>query len=151
GRMGEVNVSVATMIPKAHTPFQWQAMLTIDEIRRRQRYIRTGIRSRRIKLKFHQPELTILEAVFNRGDRRLADVIYGAWQLGARFDQYGEVFRYDLWKEAFGGCGIMMDDYLSSRDYSEPLAWDHIDTGVSKDYLIEESKKATELALEVVG
>ena len=141
-RLGELNVSINTMIPKAHTPFQWLPMLSIEEIRNRQKYIRDRIRSRRVKLKFHQPELSILEAVFSRGDRRLSLVLHKAWELGAKFDQWTECFRYPLWEKAFRDCGIKMNDYLESRDYNQYLAWDCVDTGLCKDFLIEESQKA---------
>lgn len=139
---GQVNVSISTMIPKPFTPFQWMEMIGLDEIRKRQEYIRNGIKRRNIRLKFHSPYLSLLEAVFGRGDRRLGDVIYRAWQLGARFDQWEECFRYELWQEAFNYCGIRMEDYLKGKDFNDPLPWDHIDIGVEKRYLQRECEDA---------
>lgn len=141
-KLGAVNVAISTMIPKAHTPFQWQAMLGIDEIKKRQKYIRDKIKSKRIKLKFHNPEVSILEAVFSRGDMDLSCVVYRAWQLGARFDQWGECFKYEIWEEAFSDCEISMENYLSSKKYSDLLPWDNIDSGISKEDLIKEHELA---------
>jgi len=136
-----LNISINTMIPKAHTPFQWQPMLNIDEIKKRQAYIRSRVSGRRIeRLKFSNPKRSILEAVFSRGDRQLADVVYRAYKTGAKFDQWGEYFKPDIWDKAFRDSGINVNDYLSAMDYNGALAWDHIDTGISSEYLINESK-----------
>lgn len=144
GKIGfkQVNVSIATMIPKAHTPFQWQDFIPLDIIREKQRYLKQAIRTRKIKLKFHQSETSFLEAVFARGDRQLAPVIYRAYQKGCRFDQWDECFRFDLWQEAFKECGMAPEDYHTGWRYEDGLPWDHIDTGIGKEFLAQESRRA---------
>lgn len=144
GKIGfsRINISISTMIPKPHTPFQWMEMLGLEDIKKRQEYIKRNIRKGNIKLDFHNPNLSVLEAVLGRGDRGLGDVIYKAWQIGARFDQWKECFRFDLWEEAFNYCRIKMEDYLRKLDYNEPLPWDHIDIGVNKEFFLRECEQA---------
>ena len=151
GKIGfiQVNVSISTLVPKPHTPFQWENMISLGEIQRKQNYLRDRVKRRNIKLKFHNPFLSILEGVFSRGDARLGDVILKAWQAGCRFDQWEECFRYDLWVDAFGSCGINMEDYLSGWECDASLPWDHIDCGLSKEFLLKE-KIAAECASEKV-
>lgn len=141
----KINVSISTMIPKAHTPFQWMQMLGFEKIKERQEYIKKNIKRRNIKLSFHNPHKSILEAVFGRGDRRLGDVIYRAWELGVRFDQWGECFNFNIWIQAFNDCRIKPEDYLRGFNYDEPLPWDHIDTGTSKDFLMRECEQAVKV------
>jgi len=127
GRPVQLNVSIATMIPKPHTFFQRLPMLSAEQIKEKQAYLRERIKLRNVKLSFHPAEQTLLEAVFCRGDRRLGQVLLRAWQLGTKFDQWREHFRYDLWLQAFKDCGIDMNEYLCGWDDSAPLPWDHID------------------------
>jgi radical SAM family uncharacterized protein len=139
----QVNVSISTMVPKPFTPFQWMDMIDLEKIDEKQQYIRSRIKKNKIKIKFHNRFVSILESIFGRGDRRLGDVIYKAWQAGERFDQWDECFRYDVWEKAMSDCGINMKDYLKNWSYDENLPWEHIDGGVEKEYL----KKEMDMAL----
>jgi radical SAM family uncharacterized protein len=136
-----INISINTLIPKPHTPMQWFGMLGLDQMRRKQEFIRGKSRNRNIKINFHNPQMSILEGIFSRGDRLLAPVILSAFKKGARFDAWGEHFKFDLWAEAFADCGIDYSVYLRLRDAQEILPWDFIDIGVSKDYLGKEFDK----------
>ncbi len=140
---GGVNVSVSTFIPKPHTPFQWEPMAAPDEVRRRQDIIRRSLRPGRTALKFHDPRMSLLEAVFSRGDRRLGPVIVRAARLGCRFDGWTEHFRFDLWEQAFAESGLTMEEYARWAPPAEtPLPWDHIETGVGTGYLARERERA---------
>jgi radical SAM family uncharacterized protein/radical SAM-linked protein len=140
---GAVNVSVSTFIPKPHTPFQWEAMTPQVEIKRRQEILRGGLRSGRISLRFHDPRMSILEAVFSRGDRRLVPVIVRAAELGCRFDGWTDHLRFDLWEQAFRDIGLTMDQYsVGAPSMDAPLAWDHIETGVTKEFFVREHERA---------
>lgn len=138
-----VTVSVSTFVPKAHTPFQWFGQNSLQEIGEKQEYLKTILRDRRIKLDMHEPKLSVLEAVFSRGDRKLGEVLEKAWKLGCRFDGWRDHFNFDLWMQAFSESGIDPDFYSTrTRDINEVLPWDHIDSGVSKRFLLKEREKA---------
>ncbi|NTU48972.1 MAG: TIGR03960 family B12-binding radical SAM protein, partial [Syntrophobacteraceae bacterium] len=144
-KKGKVHVSVATFVPKSHTPFMWQPQLSLGESRRRIQLIQKSVTDPRIRVKWNQPEMSLLEGVFSRGDRRLTPVLVSAWQKGARFDAWSEHFRLDLWQEAFRDTGVDPGFYLHRlRSLSEVLPWDHIQCGVSKEYLEKEWKRALE-------
>lgn len=135
---GDVNVSVSTFVPKAHTPFQWDAQIGVDETIARQNYLRDALKKKRLRLKWHEAQLSFLEGVFARGDRRLGTVLAEAVRRGCRFDGWREHFRRDLWQEAFAATGIDPAWYLRARQPGETLPWDHIDAGVSKGFLLRE-------------
>jgi len=138
-RRNTLNVSVAGFVPKAHTPFMWCPQLSINETNHRLMRIRENLRARGINVKWNQPEISWLEGVFSRGDRRLLPAVMEAWRLGARFDAWSEKLDLDVWREAFEKTGIDPDWYLyRERSQDEILPWDHIDSGVSKDYLRHE-------------
>ncbi len=133
GRRGQVNVSIACFVPKPHTPFQREEFCSILELKRKIWYIKGLIKGRNIKLKFHQPEKSYLEAVFSRGDRRLSAVVRRAWSKGCRLDDWSEHFRFELWMEAFRECGVDPDYYACrERPSDEVLPWDHISCGVGR-------------------
>jgi len=136
-----LNVSIATFVPKPHTPFMWEPQISIEEAKERIFMIKDEIRDSHIKIKWNQPELSWLEGIFSRGDRKLAEVIVSAWEMGARFDSWSDRFDKKIWDEAFYKTGIDPDSYLRRRQLDEPLPWDHIDCGVKKSFLIEELKK----------
>ena len=143
GRRAHLNVSVATFVPKSHTPFMWAPQLSLEEAQKRIKRIQEGLKGTRARVKWNQPEMSWLEGVFARGDRRLAAVILHAWKMGARFDAWAEHFRLDLWQRAFDQLGIDPGFYLlRERSSPEFFPWEHIDTGVSKHYLMEEWRKA---------
>ncbi|MDH3454074.1 MAG: TIGR03960 family B12-binding radical SAM protein [Desulfuromonadales bacterium] len=134
----DVNVSVSTFVPKAHTPFQWDAQIGIEETLARQGNLRGALKKKKLRLKWHEAELSFLEGVFARGDRRLGAVLEEAVKRGCRFDGWREHFRWDLWQEAFAAVELDPSWYLRQRLPGETLPWDHIDAGVSKDFLLRE-------------
>ena len=140
-----VHVATAYFVPKPHTPFQWEAQITPQEYLRRCKLLKEHLYSKSIEYDYHSTELSRLEAVFARGDRRLGAVIEEAVNSGARLDGWDEYFRYDIWCDAFEKCGIPVDFY-TVRGYGEEeiLPWDMIDVGVSKKFLLRERRRAYE-------
>lgn len=134
----QFNVSVSPFSPKPHTPFQWDRLCPPEEIQRKQDFLRQALRAREITLKFRSPVLSYLEGILGRGDRRLGPVILTAYQLGARLDGWSEYFNPDIWFAAFAQHGINPEEYARERSFSEPLPWDHIDRGQSKETLYKE-------------
>jgi radical SAM superfamily enzyme YgiQ (UPF0313 family) len=134
----EVSVSVSTFVPKVFTPFQWSAMDDIKTIIKKHDYLRDNIRGRGLSFSWNDPELSRLEGVLARGDRRLSSVIASAWKKGSRFEGWNECFEPRLWGEAFRENNINPDQYLRERDIEEIFSWEKIDIGVSKDFLIKE-------------
>jgi len=143
GRRASVNVSVGTLCPKSHTPFQWMPLADAAEIAARQDALRRKLRLGGVRLKWSDAATTWLEAVLSRGDRRLGQVIMLAWQQGARFDAWNEAFKPSLWREAFAEVGLDPDFYSRrERSFQEVLPWNHIDTGVSSAFLWEENQRS---------
>jgi len=143
GGHGEVNVAVSTFVPKPHTPFQWERQLSLEETRERQRFLRDEMKRRKLNYKYQEAELSFMEGVFARGDRRLADVLERAVDLGCRFDGWREHFSLERWMQAFSESGIDPQWYLRQRDVDELLPWNHLDSGVNREFL----KKELELAV----
>ena len=143
-----VHVATAYFVPKPHTPFQWEKQITPQEYLRRCRLLKDHFYSKSIEYDYHSPELSRLEAVFARGDRRLGPVIEAAVSRGARLDGWDEYFRYDTWLDAFQECGVDPDFY-TVRGYGEEeiLPWDTIDVGVTKKFLQLERKRAYNAAV----
>src|SRR4051812_3709988 len=143
GRAAEVVVSVSTHVPKPHTPFQWAAMDTLSEVARKQQILRDAARGyKAVKLKTHEANASVLEGIYARGDRPLADVLERAWRSGARFDSWDEQLRLDLWEEAFVHHGIDRAPYLGTLPLSARLPWSHIDVGLEDGFLAREYRKA---------
>lgn len=138
----QLNVSISTFVPKPHTPFQWTAQLVPHEIREKHLFLMKHLRRPGIKLKWHNPDMSILEGVFARGDRRLGNVLIKAHQLGAGFDGWSEHFKPSLWDQAFDECKVDKYFYLRARATDERLPWEHICCGVSSDFLKTEYQKA---------
>ena len=138
-----VHVATAYFVPKPHTPFQWEQQITPQEYLRRCKLLKSHFYSKSIEYDYHSPDLSRLEAVFARGDRRLGPVIENAVKRGARLDGWDEYFNYAKWFDAFQECGIDADFY-TTRGYGEDeiLPWDIIDVGVSKKFLRVERKRA---------
>lgn len=137
-----VTASVATFVPKSHTPFQWEPQIGMVETKRRHDLLRRELKKRGVSFKWHEPSMSELEGLFARGDRRLSKVIARAFELGCRFDGWGEIFRYDIWQKAVLDCGIDHLFYLRKRDFEETLPWDHIDCGASKKYMKLEAMRS---------
>ncbi len=139
-----VSLSLAPFVPKVHTPFQWRGQEELSELKEKIAYLKRSI-PKRIEVRAHNPEVSFLEAIFARGDRRLGKVLFKAYRKGCRFDGWREGFKFSLWQEAFSECNIDPSFYANrKRDYKELLPWDHIDVGTSKRFLIEEDKRASQ-------
>ncbi|BCS55882.1 TIGR03960 family B12-binding radical SAM protein [Geobacter sp. SVR] len=149
GNPGEVNVSVGTFVPKAHTPFQWEPQISVDETLERQYQLHTELKQRKLRFKWQDAPLSFLEGVFARGDRRLAAVLVRAVELGCRFDGWREHFSLERWQQAFRECGIQPEWYLRRRELDEVLPWDHLDCGVTREFLLQERERALSEAATV--
>ena len=138
----KVNMSVSTFVPKTFTPFQWEKFANVDDILEKQKYILQHLPKRRVKISFHKLGLSRLEAVFARGDKKLADVIEKAYMLGCRFDDWSERLDESKWAEAFKETGINPENYLKGIPEESPLPWDVLDFGVTKEFLLKEKHNA---------
>lgn len=142
-RGARVTVSVSSFVPKPHTPFQWFAQNSIEEISRKQQLLKENIKDRSISYKYHDAKTSYMEGVFARGDRRLSKVILEAWEQGAKFDGWSDFFDYENWIAALNKCNINPDFYVTrERDFNEKLSWDHINSGATKKFLVTEYEKA---------
>ncbi|MBQ9139661.1 MAG: TIGR03960 family B12-binding radical SAM protein [Ruminococcus sp.] len=143
GRSPQISVSCATFVPKPFTPFQFEPQDTREEIERKQKLLLDSVKSKKIRVSYHDPDVSQLEAVLAKGDRRLCDVIYTAWKMGCKFDSWSEHFKFDVWLEAFEKCGVDPAFYANRKaEYDEILPWDHLDYMVSKEFFIRENKTA---------
>ncbi len=139
-----LTLSFSSFVPKPQTPFQRAKFINIAAIREIQAKLKRTLKHGKITLKFHEPELSFLEAVFARGDRRLSKVLVKAFELGCGFDGWSDCFKFSKWMEAFKDCGIDPDIYTVSRDALEPLPWDYMTEPKLRAFLKEEYKKASE-------
>lgn len=138
-----LSVSASAFVPKPFTPFQWEPQDTMDVLKEKQWHLKGIIKDRAISFRYHDSSLSYLEAVFSRGDRRVADVLELVWKKGSRFDSWDEFFKFDVWIKTFEEAGVDPAFYANRRrEYDEILPWDHIDIGVSKDYLMKEAQRA---------
>jgi radical SAM family uncharacterized protein len=143
GKRLSITVSTSSFVPKPFTPFQWEAQDTIDVMREKQIILRNKIKNKVINYTWSDPELSLLEAIFARGDRRTGEVLIKAWEKGCKFDSWGEHFKFEKWMEAFNECNLDPKFYANrKREYSEIFPWEHIDIGVLKSHLAKENKKA---------
>ncbi len=143
GRGVNVSAGVSSFVPKPCTPFQWAPMDTKEELHRKQKLLLETCTTKKITFRFHNTDLTFLEGVFARGDRRLGDVIEAAYKNGCTFDSWDDKFNKDGWDKAFEDCNIDTSFYTSRpRSYDEILPWDHINSGILKSFLIKENEKA---------
>lgn len=143
GKKPNLKINVSTFIPKAHTPFQWAAQNTDEELATKHEILRRGVRKAESKLSWHDTSVSKLEGVMSRGDRRLGKAIFRAWKLGCTFDAWTERFDFNRWLQAFDDSDIDTMEYLRERALDESLPWGNIDTGVSVEFLAEEYEKAT--------
>ncbi len=139
----KINVGVSTFVPKAQTPFQWTGQNTREQVRQKQEFLREQLKIKNVSFSLHKSESSYLEAVFARGDRRLSAVVYQAWKNGCNLDAWDEYFKFDAWMSAFETCGLDPDFYAYRQPAKdEILPWDHIFSGVTKDYLRSEYEQA---------
>ena len=145
GKGVQVSISVASFVPKPFTPFQWEPQDTREMLLEKQAHLLSCVKTRKVNVSYHKVDISFLEGVFARGDRRLSKVIYYAWQHGCKFDGWDDSFLFETWLEAFEQCGIDPLFYTSrKRSFEEILPWDHLDYGIRKEFLISENKKAHE-------
>lgn len=138
-----ITVSTSSFVPKPFTAFQWFGMNSRDELIRKQQLLKESIPSKRIRYTYHDNKTSYLEGVFARGDRRLCKTIIRAVELGCKFDGWGEFFDFDKWMQAFDETNVDPDFYAArNRSYDEVLPWEHIDVGVTKEFLMRENEKA---------
>ncbi len=139
GRKAKVRVGVSILVPKPHTAFQWVQMADDETLTEQLEHLRRRMRAQGLHFSWSKPRESLMEAFLSRGDRRLADVIQRAWELGAQFDAWGDHFRWDAWTQAFAEAGLEMDWYARrERSVEETLPWDHISMGVNKAFLVQE-------------
>ena len=145
GKGVTISISCSCFVPKPFTPFQWEPQDTAEQLAEKQAHLRANVTTKKISLSTHDNRISFLEAVLARGDRRLCDVLEAAWRGGSRLDAWSEYFSYDNWMNAFAECGLDPAFYANRRrPFEEVLPWDHLDYGVSKEFLIRENKKAYE-------
>lgn len=141
-RKANVTCSISTFVPKAHTPFQWERQISVQEAEEKLETLKSGLRKSGVRLKWHDTHLSRLEGVLSRGDRRLVNVIIAANARGARFDSWSDQHDEGTWKQAFAEAAMEPDCYLAARDPDELLPWGHLSAGVDKEFLLREREKA---------
>ena len=138
----KITISTSCFIPKPHSPFQWEAQISIEEYLRRVNLLRASITAKNVTYNWHDAETSYVEAALSRGDRRLADVIETVWRNGGRLEAWSDYFSFDRWVSAFKECGVDGDFYASrERTVDELLPWDMIDVGVRKAHLVHEREQ----------
>lgn len=133
-----INLATAYFVPKPFTPFQWCSQISPEEYMRRVHLLQSAINSKAVDYRYHECDLSRLEAVLARGDRRLAPVLERAEELGVKLDAWDEYFRFDLWRQAFEDCSVSMDSYCEQIPVDAVLPWDSISVGVSRKFLERE-------------
>ncbi len=146
GRSGkirpQVTASVAPFVPKSHTPFQWEPQASLLEIREKISRLKNLFKSSKaLNLKWHDPEMSLLEGIFSRGGRELSEVVARAYTRGETFTSWSDCFRLEPWLDIMEQSGLSPDTYLRARDSDEPLPWDHLHSGVERRYLLTESRR----------
>ena len=144
----KITVSTSCFIPKPHSPFQWEAQISMEEYLRRVNLLRASITAKSVTYNWHDAETSLIEAVLSRGDRRVADVIEAVWRDGGRLDAWTDYFSFERWMRAFEKCGI--DPYFYAareRSTDEVLPWDMIDTGVRREHFLHEREMCYASAL----
>jgi radical SAM-linked protein len=147
GKRRRITASLSPFVPRPHTPFQWEAQQSPETVLARISHVRRRLPDRRTKLKWRDPYMAQLEGLLARGDHRLGEVILHAWKAGSRFDSWTDRFDYDLWRRCLTDSGIGIDTGGVTRDRSQPLPWDHIDGGISREFLASEAEKSAEREL----
>jgi radical SAM family uncharacterized protein/radical SAM-linked protein len=142
GGRNNVNVTISPFTPKPHTPFQWERMESIQSLQEKIAFLKVNCRRGNVHLKFRDPQVSYLEGILGRGDRRTSAVIHAAWKKGAKLDGWTEHFNYRYWSEAFDERGMSMDLLAQERNPDLPLSWGHIDKGIKSDFLRKERNRA---------
>ncbi len=143
GKFLNISVSCATFVPKPFTPFQFEPQITKAEVLHRQQLLTSNLKSKHIRVSYHDYNTSLLEAALARGDRRLGNVILRAWQKGCTFDSWEEHFNFENWLEAFKETGLTPEFYACRKhEYHEIMPWSHLDYYISNRFLISENQKA---------
>ncbi|MBE5812530.1 MAG: TIGR03960 family B12-binding radical SAM protein [Clostridiales bacterium] len=138
-----ITVSASVFVPKPFTPFQWVRQNTKEEVIEKQKYLREKLNKKHITFNYHYSDISLLEAVFARGDDKLCDVIETAFRKGCKFDGWGEYYSHEKWLQAFNECNIKPEDYAyRDRDLDEYLPWEFLDIGIRKEFFKSEWEKA---------
>ncbi len=138
-----IRISVSTFVPKPHTPFQWSKQEDEASLKIKQELLQKGLQQKGIRLSWNDPNVSLLEAVLSRGDRRVGKVIKRAWELGCRFDAWSELYDHAKWFQSFKDSNIEPGFYASrERSLDEILPWSHIDAGVTVEFLKREYQRA---------
>ena len=138
-----ITVSTSCFVPKPHSPFQWEAQVTMDEYKRKVNLLRENIRAKNVTYNWHDPDTSFIEAVLSRGDRRIADVIEEVWRRGGKLEAWGDYFSFDRWMAAMDACGVDPMFYACrERGKDEFLPWDIVDMGVRRAHLWHEREQA---------
>ena len=145
GKGVNVSVSVSCFVPKPFTPFQWEPQDTMEQLVAKQRHLRESVTTKKVSLRWHDAQVSFLEGVLARGDRRLCAVIEEAFRRGCKLDAWSEHFSLQTWLDAFRSKGLDPAFYANRRrDLEEILPWDHLDYGVTKAFLARENRRAHE-------
>ena len=138
-----ITVSTSCFVPKPHSPFQWEAQVTMDEYRRRVNLLRDSITARNVQYNWHDADTSFIEAALSRGDRRVGGVIEAAWRRGARMEAWSDYFDFKRWLAAFADCGLDPAFYATrERGEDECLPWSRVDMGVRRELLLRERHRA---------
>jgi hypothetical protein len=143
GRRATLSVGVSPFVPKPHTPFQWYGQNSLERIIEKNRFLKGTLLKKGVQFRGHDPEMSLLEAAFARGDETLSRLIEEAWRLGCRLDAWTEYFDMAKWKQAMDNTGIYAADFAEREIRADAqLPWENIDIGVTKKYLWKEYQKA---------
>ena len=140
---GKINVSVATFVPKPHTPFQWEPQITLEEAEARLGWLKDHLNTADIHLKWQDPKVSVIEGIWARGNRQLSQLLVDAWKRGCRFDGWTEFFNYDRWMDVFQQANINPRVFTGGfSDKRDILPWDHIKIGVDRQFLEREHERS---------
>lgn len=143
-----ITVSTSCFVPKPHSPFQWEAQVTMDEYKRRVQLLRDNMKAKNVTYNWHDPETSYVEAVLSRGDRRIADVIETVWRNGGVLEAWSDYFSFERWMDAFAACGVDPMFYACrERKKDEFMPWNVIDMGVTRRHLWHEREQAYQAEL----
>lgn len=138
----DVHVAISPFCPKPHTPFQWEPQDTVETIQKKINFLRQKIHWREVKLNWRDPNVSRIEGILSRGDRRLGNAIEQVWKNGGRFDAWSDQFKPDLWDKAFSDQNIDVDSMLGSQNLKAKLPWEHLSKGITKSFFLQERDKA---------
>jgi radical SAM family uncharacterized protein len=143
GKKANLHTGISTFVPKPHTPFQWSTLEPLEHVLEKQNLLKDQLRAPGMKMTWSNPRETILESGRSRGDRRRGAVIEYAWRHGAKFDAWNDQFNFNVWMDGLDAAGLNTDFYTSrKRELNEVMPWDHLSTGVSREYLEREYRNA---------